>query len=145
MSRRSRVRSHSWSEGSHRLPHPREKPLIKEPIFLYKSKGLNFKSQARKLGKRRYQKNKESRKELAKPVSQPVSDTLFTSKKLPCSCSMPLHKKYPSASCGGQFRKAQLKAVKMSSDDTTPEELAAYFELLHIPKPMSAMAEMMYT
>ena len=31
-------------------------------------------------------------------------------------------------------------------DDTSPEELAAYFEqLLHIPKPMSSMAEMMYT
>ena len=34
----------------------------------------------------------------------------------------------------------------LNMDDTTPEELAAYFDqLLHIPKPMSQMAEMMYT
>ena len=50
--------------------------------------------------------------------------------------------------CGEQFRNGA--SVKVSDsinmDDTTPEELAAYFDqLLHIPKPMSQMAEMMYT
>ena len=54
-----------------------------------------------------------------------------------------------SKSCSNQFRKAQSSNIphgEVNFDDTTPEELAAYFDqLLHIPKPMSAMAEMMYT
>ncbi|XP_031574258.1 uncharacterized protein LOC116308045 [Actinia tenebrosa] len=54
-----------------------------------------------------------------------------------------------SESCSEQFRRAQCSSMPhggMNFDDTTPEELAAYFDqLLHIPKPMSAMAEMMYT
>ena len=50
--------------------------------------------------------------------------------------------------CGEQFRNgANVKfSETLNMDDTTPEELAAYFDqLLHIPKPMSQMAEMMYT
>ena len=49
--------------------------------------------------------------------------------------------------CGEQFRKqGNIKMTDTLSDDTTPGELAAYFDqLLHIPKPMSQMAEMMYT
>ena len=50
--------------------------------------------------------------------------------------------------CGEQFRNgANVKvSYSLNMDDTTPEELAAYFDqLLHIPKPMSQMAEMMYT
>lgn len=54
-----------------------------------------------------------------------------------------------SKSCSGQFRQAQSSKIPrgdVNFDDTTPEELAAYFDqILHIPKPMSAMAEMMYT
>ena len=54
-----------------------------------------------------------------------------------------------SESCSEQFRRVQFSSMpygSMNFDDTTPEELAAYFDqLLHIPKPMSAMAEMMYT
>lgn len=45
-------------------------------------------------------------------------------------------------SCSQQARLSQAAAV----DDTTVEELAGYFDnLVHIPKKMSAMAEMMYT
>lgn len=106
---------------------------------------MNFRTHAKKLKNIRIQKKKVSRKDLARPVLGDVSDTLFTSQSLPQNHNLPLHRKYPSASCGGQFRKVQLSKMKVSSDDTTPEELAAYFELLHIPKPMSAMAEMMYT
>ena len=52
--------------------------------------------------------------------------------------------------CSRQHRRAQYTRVACGSrinfDDTTPEELAAYFDqLLYLPKPMSAMAEMMYT
>jgi hypothetical protein len=50
--------------------------------------------------------------------------------------------------CGEQFRNGANVKVSdsLNMDDTTPEELAAYFDqLLHIPKPMSQMAEMMYT
>lgn len=49
--------------------------------------------------------------------------------------------------CGGQHRRLQCANVqKKNFDDTTPEELASYFDqLLYFPKPMSAMAEMMYT
>lgn len=50
--------------------------------------------------------------------------------------------------CGEQFRNGVNIKVSdsLNMDDTTPEELAAYFDqLLHIPKDMSQMAEMMYT
>lgn len=51
--------------------------------------------------------------------------------------------------CGEQFRNgANIKVTdrNLNMDDTTPEELASYFDqLLHIPKPMSQIAEMMYT
>ena len=51
--------------------------------------------------------------------------------------------------CGEQFRNGahvNVSADALNMDDTTPEELAAYIDqLLHIPKPMSQMAEMMYT
>ena len=50
--------------------------------------------------------------------------------------------------CGEQFRNGAHLNVSnsLNMDDTTPEELAAYFDqLVHIPKPMSLMAEMMYT
>ena len=52
--------------------------------------------------------------------------------------------------CSRQHRRLQganvQKQLGMNFDDTTPEELAAYFDqLLYFPKPMSAMAEMMYT
>ena len=48
--------------------------------------------------------------------------------------------------CGAQFRNEANMADSLDMDDTTPGELAAYFDqLLHIPKPMSTMAEMMYT
>jgi len=49
--------------------------------------------------------------------------------------------------CGRQHRRLQCATVQsMNFDDTTPEELASYFDqLLYFPKPMSAMAEMMYT
>jgi hypothetical protein len=54
-----------------------------------------------------------------------------------------------SESCSEQFRRAQCSSIprgNVNFDDTTPEELAAYFDhMLHIPKTMSAMAEMMYT
>ena len=151
MCRKSRVRSRSWSEGSKRIPLPKRKVLIQEPTFVYKSKcATNFRSQAKKLRKFR-NKKKKLRNDLASPVSGPVSDTLFTSEQLQQNQNQQTRRRYPSASCSGQFRRAQLStlmnqsAVKVSSDDTTPDELAAYFELLHIPKPMSAMAEMMYT
>lgn len=46
--------------------------------------------------------------------------------------------------CGRQH--SRLQGARMNFDDTTPEELASYFDqLLYFPKPMSAMAEMMYT
>ena len=49
--------------------------------------------------------------------------------------------------CGRQHNRLQCANVpRMNFDDTTPEELASYFDqLLYFPKPMSAMAEMMYT
>lgn len=49
--------------------------------------------------------------------------------------------------CGRQHSRLQCGDVQRKNiDDTTPEELASYFDqLLYIPKPMSAMAEMMYT
>ena len=49
--------------------------------------------------------------------------------------------------CGRQHRRLQCSSVQRKNfDDTTPEELASYFDqLLYFPKPMSAMAEMMYT
>lgn len=49
--------------------------------------------------------------------------------------------------CGRQHSRLQCADVQRKNiDDTTPEELASYFDqLLYIPKPMSAMAEMMYT
>ncbi|XP_027041001.1 uncharacterized protein LOC113669199 [Pocillopora damicornis] len=52
--------------------------------------------------------------------------------------------------CSRQHRRFQSanvqRAAGVNFDDTTPEELAAYFDqLLYFPKPMSAMAEMMYT
>lgn len=55
-----------------------------------------------------------------------------------------------AADCSRQHRRLQGANVQrhagMNFDDTTPEELAAYFDqLLYFPKPMSAMAEMMYT
>lgn len=55
-----------------------------------------------------------------------------------------------AADCSRQHRRLQCANVQrhagMKFDDTTPEELAAYFDqLLYFPKPMSAMAEMMYT
>ena len=55
-----------------------------------------------------------------------------------------------AADCSRQHRRLEGANVQihagMKFDDTTPEELAAYFDqLLYFPKPMSAMAEMMYT
>ena len=49
--------------------------------------------------------------------------------------------------CGRQHSRLQGASIqRMNFDDTTPEELASYFDqLLYFPKPMSAMAEMMYT
>ena len=46
-----------------------------------------------------------------------------------------------------QHRRLQGASVpRINFDNTTPEELASYFDqLLYFPKPMSAMAEMMYT
>lgn len=54
----------------------------------------------------------------------------------------------PVQGCGEQFRKGvNVKASEsLNMDDTTPDELAAYVDqVLHLPKPMSQMAEMMYT
>ena len=51
-------------------------------------------------------------------------------------------------SCSTEFRNSELLMQgyrQENIDDTSPDELAAYMEqILHFPKPMSAMAEMMY-
>ncbi len=51
-------------------------------------------------------------------------------------------------SCSTEFRNAELlmQGCKQENfDNTSPSELAGYLEqILHFPKPMSAMAEMMY-
>ncbi|EDO47520.1 predicted protein [Nematostella vectensis] len=115
--------------------------IIKTPTFVYKSgtirHGKLFKSTA----------NSDSA-ESNEVVPFSKMQDLSMSK----SCYGP-KKAEPSRvvkSCSGQFRRAQCTKVpqhgEVNFDDTTPEELAAYFEqLLHIPKPMSVMAEMMYT
>lgn len=57
------------------------------------------------------------------------------------------HSAQIAVGCGRQHSRLQGANIqRMNFDDTTPEELASYFDqLLYFPKPMSAMAEMMYT
>jgi len=48
--------------------------------------------------------------------------------------------------CGAQYlQQEQGTSLQQTPEDSSPDELAAYFEqILYIPKPMSLMAQMMY-
>lgn len=124
-----------------------KKKIIKDATFVYKSYSPQKES-----------KLSDSNSELLDldPLNQQHhKDRLYSSNtttKTPSTKHVNQSNKSPkdiSKSCSGQFRQAQSSKIphgNVNFDDTTPEELAAYFEqLLHIPKPMSAMAEMMYT
>ena len=68
-------------------------------------------------------------RESSSPILTRVSLPLVSGKSSPGSCSLQARTAGSSAPC----------------DDTTIDELASYFDLMvHIPKKMSLMAEMMY-
>ena len=93
--------------------------------------------------------HRESHSDSELDYSKPVA----SKSKLSASTGSKAGKKLPQSSaeiavgCGRQHRRLQCSSVQRKNfDDTTPEELASYFDqLLYFPKPMSAMAEMMYT
>ena len=64
-----------------------------------------------------------------------VSNSTFVWSKPTCALSVPSY-----STC------RQQAAVPVFTDDTTVDDLAGYFDqMLYIPKPMSDMAELMYT
>lgn len=79
-------------------------------------------------------------------ATPPGDTSLFSSppplSHLPLACHEPHGGQFvPSLSC-----RQQAHAAAACLDDTTVDDLAGYFDqLLHLPKPMSDMAELMYT
>ena len=116
---------------SGRLPekHKRRK-ILKDPTFI-------FTSTLNKV------KNETSRDLSVKDLEKTLPEN--EPQKISSTSNGP---RYRLQGCGEQFRNGTNVRVSdsLNMDDTTPVELAAYFDqLLHIPKPMSQMAEMMYT
>jgi len=138
-------------------------------MFIYKNQQTSTmvnKNQARGIRRRRRKMSLELRNEgTLKDQRDSLSDSELECNKSPSAKSTSLcnankeskveQKPYfqsreMAADCSRQHRRLECANVQrhagMKFDDTTPEELAAYFDqLLYFPKPMSAMAEMMYT
>ena len=143
--------------------------ILREPMFIYKNQQTSTmvnKNQARGIRRRRRKMSLELRNEgTLKDQRDSLSDSELECNKSPSAKSTSLcnankeskveQKPYfqsreMAADCSRQHRRLESANVQrhagMKFDDTTPEELAAYFDqLLYFPKPMSAMAEMMYT
>lgn len=141
--------------------------ILREPTFIYKNQRaspISHKKQARGIRCRRRKASLEFRNEGSlKDQRESLSDselecnkTLTAKSLLSPSKESKVQQKTHFQSreivtdCSRQHRRLQCANVQkhsgMNFDDTTPEELAAYFDqLLYFPKPMSAMAEMMYT
>lgn len=143
--------------------------ILREPTFIYKNQQASTmfnKNQARGVRRRRRKMSLELRnEESSKDQRDSLSDSELECNKSATAkstglCSASKERKIEqkpyfqsremAADCSRQHRRLQCANVQrhagMKFDDTTPEELAAYFDqLLYFPKPMSAMAEMMYT
>ena len=142
--------------------------ILREPTFIYKNQQastISHKNQARGIRRRRRKASLEVRhKGSSKDQRESLSDSELECNKT-LACKLRIHsankeikvEQKPNfqsremvADCSRQHRRLQCANVPrhagMNFDDTTPEELASYFDqLLYFPKPMSAMAEMMYT
>ena len=135
-----RARSRSLSSELE-ISSSRKRCVLRKPTFLYKKEHLRL----RKASKVANSIDRTSNMDNETAVSNSTSGKPTVVRQ----CKSNVELRGLTRSCGQQHRRAQ--SVGSCSDlheldDTTPEELAAYFEqLLHIPKPMSAMAEMMYT
>lgn len=141
------------------------KRILREPVFTYKNKKVstavyrNHHTLRMRRRKRKMSLELRTADELSEHHRDSVSDSEL-------ECSKPVGSSKCQAStrsrsqqrlaqmsaemavgCGRQHRRLQCGSVqRLNFDDTTPEELASYFDqLLYFPKPMSAMAEMMYT
>lgn len=141
--------------------------ILREPTFIYQNQQVSpifRKNQARGLRRRRRKASLEFRNEGSlKGQRESLSDSelecnktltakslLRASKESKVEQKTHFQSREMVADCSRQHRRLQCANVQrhsgMNFDDTTPEELAAYFDqLLYFPKPMSAMAEMMYT
>ena len=143
--------------------------ILREPTFIYKNRKAStmvIKNQPRCIRRRRRKMSLELRNEgTLKDHRDSLSDSELECNKSPSAkstslCSANKERKVErkpcfqsremAVDCSRQHRRLQCANVQrhagMNFDDTTPEELAAYFDqLLYFPKPMSAMAEMMYT
>ncbi|KAL9979938.1 hypothetical protein ACROYT_G008460 [Oculina patagonica] len=143
--------------------------ILKKPTFIYKNQQAStilYKNQAR--GIRRRRRKASDCLELRNEGSSKDQRESLSDSELECNKSFRAKSKHSArkeirveqklnfqsremvADCSRQHRRLQCANVQkhagMNFDDTTPEELAAYFDqLLYFPKPMSAMAEMMYT
>ncbi|XP_028406153.1 oxidative stress-responsive serine-rich protein 1-like [Dendronephthya gigantea] len=120
------------AKNSGRLPEKhKQRKILKDATFIFKSA---------------LERTKQKQCDLS--VSE-LNDSLPQSLEVQRNVSNPpTSPRQRVQGCGEQFRNgANVNVVdSLNMDDTTPEELAAYFDqLLHIPKPMSQMAEMMYT
>ena len=111
---------------------PKQRKILKDPTFIFKSA----------LKKTEQSESNLSVTDLKDSLPQSEAQRDILTPAMNGSCRQRVQ------GCGEQFRNgANMNVVdSLNMDDTTPEELAAYFDqLLHIPKPMSQMAEMMYT
>ena len=124
--RREKLRT----KNSGHIPEKHKKrKMLRDPTFIFKSTVNKTESKTEKLSV------KDLEKSLPESEPQKMTSTSNGSR-------------HRLQGCGEQFRNEANVRVSdsLNMDDTTPEELAAYFDqLLHIPKPMSQMAEMMYT
>lgn len=142
--------------------------ILREPTFVYKNQQAFYdvykKQQAcgfrrrrhkagvslRKKGCREDQRESHSDSELECKKSLLAKSVWNSSKEGKVVPKSFLSREMAAVDCSRQHRRFQganvQRHARMNFDDTTPEELAAYFDqLLYFPKPMSAMAEMMYT
>ena len=120
--------------------------MLQQPTFVYKGGHLRRDKKSKKPDSQRVETDLKTNKKLG--ITNVSSRELARSKQIKRGVKPTPELKDITSGCSEQHRRAQSvgRCTELNFDDTTPEELAAYFEqLLHIPKPMSAMAEMMYT
>ena len=123
---------------------PKRRKILQDPTFIFNTTNTVIDTQTSWTGRMSENVNLTKCKSQRESLSK--VNSLGISMSFPPGGRNAIVPRYQG--CSEQFRSGvNIKVMdSLSIDDTTPEELAAYFDqLLHIPKPMSQMAEMMYT
>ncbi|XP_068678775.1 uncharacterized protein [Montipora foliosa] len=168
LNRKARLACFDKSRGVTHEKMPKVKRILREPVFTYKNQTpsnlvyrnyhtLRMRRRRRKLSlnlttDENFEHNRDSHSDSELECGKPVGSKSKCDKGPGSWAHWRLHTQCGrdvAGGCGRQHRRLQCAGVhvqRKNFDDTTPEELASYFDqLLYFPKPMSAMAEMMYT